>query len=1129
MRNFIRFFIKRPIWGNAFTAIVILFGLFSIFTMKRSFFPELDPNTIVVSIFYPGASPEEMEEGVTIKIEQAVKSFADIDEINSTSTENGASVTIKGYTDADMEQLLSDVENAVNSINSFPQGAEKPIITRIKSGGMGSTVAFVGISAKNKNTSYTDLTNLANEVERGLLNTKAITQIVKTGFPEKEFSVNVKENELLRYGISMTEVSNAISSKNNDITAGLIRGGVQEMSVRSNNRGTSEEAISNIVLRTTQSGEVIRVGDVAEVVLGFSESSQESKFNAKPAVSFRIEKTVEEDLKVISDELKVFQEKFNAENKDFQFNIFFEFNSLLSERIDLLTSNGLQGLVLVLVFLGLFLNLKLSAWVAFGIPFSFLGMFVIGAFFGITINMISLFGMILVVGILVDDGIVIAENIYTHFEMGKSPHRAALDGTMEVLPSVFSSVLTTLVAFSVLFFIEGLEIMREMAFVAIACLSFSLFEVFVILPSHLAHKNNLTKENKKRMNTWQGLALVFVGILVIFLGGELFPEDHITLGLALFPLLVLIAGAGMFFIGFSASPVEEKVRGFADRGIKKFRDLWLTTTVEMLVGRKKFRWYRFSFFFPMLFTGLVFGLFGVGVIGFTFFPNIPPDFFSVEVAYSPGDSKQKTKEFVETAQRILVEENERIIRESGDSLLTYYTSNIGATQNIGQIGNHVASVSVFYKVADKKTPIDTLKNRIIRRLKETNEVKLASEFFVGGFNQFGKDVEIGISSANEKNLILAKTDFRKELEKMNGLFNIKDNMPPGKSEVYIDILPQAEIYGISKSDVLNQIRQGFFGQEAQRLIIGTDEVKIWVRYPLEDRNSFADLEEMKIKNAAGLAIPLKEICTFDFGRAPENLKRRDGERIVKVDAEAIYPDSVAKINDRIQKNVITKLKQIYPDVEFRRLGQFERSQKTGNSMQYVTLLVLVMMFIIISLHFNSLWQAFLIMLVIPAGIAGAFLGHGIVGIPVSMLSMFGIIALLGVLVNDAIVFLDRYNQLLLEGLMPRPAVIEASKSRFRAILLTSLTTVVGLLPIIGETSMQAQFLIPMAVSIAFGVLFGTVFILFFFPSAILMWNDWRRFFRRIWTGERVEQLDVEPAIKLRNHIQELNEHETGHA
>ena len=302
------------------------------------------------------------------------------------------------------------------------------------------------------------------------------------------------------------------------------------------------------------------------------------------------------------------------------------------------------------------------------------------------------------------------------------------------------------------------------------------------------------------------------------------------------------------------------------------------------------------------------------------------------------------------------------------------------------------------------------------------------------------------------------------------------------------------------------------------MIIGTDEIKIWVRYPVEDRNSVHDLQNMKIKSVQGAQIPLKKLCTFSMGRAPESLKRRNGQRIVKVDAETIDPDKVADINKNIFDSIVPKISALYPKVSALKLGQFERSQKTGDSMQYVTMVLVFLMFVILMLHFNSLSQAFLIMLVIPAGIAGSIIGHGLVGIPVSILSVFGMIALIGVLVNDSIVFLDRYNALLLEGNTIRESAIKAAISRFRPILLTSITTVVGLLPIISETSMQAQFLIPMATSIAFGVLFGTIFILFFYPSAILFWNSSRRFRKRIFTGRKHSELEVEPVFKLKKYI-----------
>lgn len=1113
MKKVIQFFINRPVWGNAAIALVLMFGLFSIFTMKRSFFPELDPNTIIATVFYPGASPIEMEDGVTIKIEQAIKGLDGIEEINSTSQENFSQISIKAYTDTDMDDLLSDVENSINSINSFPNGAEKPVINRIKSGGMGSVVAFIGVSSKKELENTSQLTDLASQVERDLLNTKTITQIIKNGFPEKEISINVRENDLLRYNISIQEIAAAVGSTNIDITAGIIRGGLEEMNIRSNNRTTSVKELGEIIVRSTKNGETITLNDVADVVLGYSEGSQKAEYNGKPAVSFQIEKTVDQDITKITKALYEYKEKFDKQNPDFQFNIFYEFNSMLNERIDLLSRNGMMGLILVLLFLGLFLNLKLSAWVAFGIPFSFLGMFIFGMFYGISINMISLFGMILVVGILVDDGIVIAENIYTHFERGKPAHKAALDGTMEVIGSVFSSVITTIVAFSILLFVEGLEMMREMAFVVISCLAFSLFEAFIILPAHLGHKRILSENKTSEFSLAKGSVYLIIGLIIIFVGTRLIPEEA-SIGLILFPFTLIIFGAVFFFAGFSKSPMEQKVRSAADRGIKYVRDNWFNKAVELIVGTSK-KWYRLGFVFPMVFTFTTFALLGSGVISFTFFPDIQPDFFTVEAAYRPGDNKVKAEQFVKKATTILFEENDRIIQETGDTMLTYFSSTIGFTQSLGQVGDHTGMLSVFFNGEDSEYPVDTLMNRIIKRINSIPEGQLAQDLYVGGFNRFGKEIELGLTSQNDASLLGAKELFKEELNKMEGVINVKDNLPPGKNEIDLDLLPEADIYGLSKSDVLTQIRQGFFGQEAQRVIIGTDEVKIWVRYPIEDRNSLSDLKNMKIKTPNGLAIPLKEICEFKEGRAPESLKRKDGQRIIKVDAECVDPDQVAEINTVITDSVLPKLVQAYPDLQTKRLGQFERSQKTGNSMKYVGLIGISIMFIILTLHFNSLSQAFLIMLVVPAGIAGAIIGHGLIGIPVSILSVFGMIALIGVLVNDAIVFLDRYNDLLLEGDDIKTAALKAAASRFRPIILTSLTTVAGLLPIISETSMQAQFLIPMAASIAFGVLFGTVFILFFYPAAILFWNGVRRTTSRIKTGKVVtDPKSVEPVMKL---------------
>ena len=582
----------------------------------------------------------------------------------------------------------------------------------------------------------------------------------------------------------------------------------------------------------------------------------------------------------------------------------------------------------------------------------------------------------------------------------------------------------------------------------------------------------------------------------------------------LFPLLLVLVGVLVFLAGYSKSPTERNVRKGADRGIKYVRDILYKSSLELILGTKR-AWYVAGFTFPFVFTILMIVLVNIGVIGFTFFPDIQPDFINIEAAYMPGDNKAKSDAFVAKATDILMEENQRIIEESGDTLVSYFSSNVGLALNLAQVGNHASGLMVFLNGENSKTPVDTLTNRIIRRLEAAPETKLAQETFVGGFSRFGKEIEIGFTSDDEASLSAARDLFKAELSKVEGVINIKDNMPPGKKEVYLKMRPQADMLGISKSDVLNQVRQGFFGQEAQRVIVGTDEVKIWVRYPAEDRNSFSDLENMKIKSPQGVAVALKEICDFELGRAPQALKRQDGQRIVKIDAESRDPDMVAKINSIIDDSILPKVKQIYPNVQSRYFGQVQQSQKTITSMTFVTLIGIAIMFIILTLHFNNLSSAFLIMLVIPAGLAGALLGHGLIGIPISLFSILGMIALIGVLVNDAIVFLDRYNDLIIEGMSIREAVMEAAISRFRPILLTSLTTVAGLLPLIAEKSMQAQFLIPTAASIAFGILFGTIFILMFYPSAILFWNGYRRLKRYLWTGTwPTDPLDVEPAVRL---------------
>ena len=501
MKKLIAYFIKFPIWANALIVITGIVGLLSLFLMPKSFFPEMNPNRVYIAVSYPGASPKEIEEGITTRIEESLNGIQKVKEITSKSSENISNITVTGEEGVDVDEMLQDVKNAVDGITQFPAGAEKPIVYAQTSRGMGGMSNVVGFYSLYGPDNLWELKKMAEKIERDLLASKEISQIEVLGYPPVIIAVDIRENDLLKYGLNFNFISNVIRMSNIDLSGGSVKTNEEEIIIRSMNRSTDPEIVKEIVIFAKPDGDVIKLKDIADVKLDFSEVPMKNYVNGKRGVSFIVKKTVDEDLDKIADKMSSYISKFNKKQEKFKMRSLFQFADLLDQRIDTLSNNLVIGLFLVCLVLGLFLSLRLSLWVAFGIPFSFIGMISFGILYGMTINMISLFGMILVVGILVDDGIVIAENIYAHFERGKSPMRAALDGTSEVMNAVFTSVLTTVFAFSTLLFVGGeMEMMEEMAFSVIACLLFSLIEAFLILPSHLASKKILKPNNSKFRN-----------------------------------------------------------------------------------------------------------------------------------------------------------------------------------------------------------------------------------------------------------------------------------------------------------------------------------------------------------------------------------------------------------------------------------------------------------------------------------------------------------------------------------------------------------------------------------------------------------------------------------------------------
>ncbi len=1060
MRKFIAFFIKYPIWSNAILIVTAMAGLLSLFTMHRSFFPELDPNRIYINVAYPGASPEEIEEGITTRIEEALVGLEGIKETSSTSSENLSKVNIEAFEGTDLNELLQEVKNAIDGINSMPLGAERPIVYSQKTrgmGGMGGTVGFVSLHGPDD---LKQLKTVADKIEQDMLASKKLSQIEVIGYAPQIIAIDVRENDLLRYGISFEQIASIVRSSNLDVSGGSIKSNKEELYIRSMSKSTDPDIIKNYIIRALPDGQLIRLKDVADVNFEFSDIPLKGYVNGERSITFLIKKLGSEDIKSISNYIKQYVSEFNKEENGFEMQTLFMFSDMLDQRIDMLTSNLFLGLILVCIVLGFFLSLRLSLWVAFGIPFSMIGMFALGALYGMTINMISLFGMILVVGILVDDGIVIAENIYSHFERGKSPMRAALDGTMEVLSSVFTSVLTTIVAFGFLLFVGGdMAMMEEMAFSVIGCLIFSLVEAFLILPAHLSHKHTLEASTNKNYKS---------------------------------------------------------IRTKINKGIERLRNGY-----EKLVSRCT-RWYRITVFGPMIFIVIIIGLTISGIIQTAFYPNIPFDNVGIDIAFKPGDREDQTENFLWYLDSIVSDYGIELRETYGDTIITYNSLNLGSTERIGERGSHCGNIRVSVKENDYISTLEisaTLKERIHK-----DSLLRLEKFSIGGDTPFGKDISLSLQSEDGEQLNLATKWLLSNIKAIPDVKDINDNAGLGLREIHLTLKPKAFMLGLNESAILTQIRQGFFGQEIQRVIIGRDEVKLWTRYPLQDRNSIGDLEDLRIKTTNGQEFPLNDLADYEIKRGKVSIRHINGKQEVRVFGSLYNGELSSVINADIKREYLDHIHEYFPKVGYKIKGQAERAADSAGRLMIAFTLGVFLILVILSLNFSSFYQARLIMMVIPVGIVSAILGHGIVGIPFSMFSFWGIIALVGILVNDAVVMLDQYNRNLKKGMNPKDAGIAAGKSRFRPIILTSLTTVAGLFPLIYlETSFQAQFLIPMAISVAYGVLFGTLILLFFFPPLLRYFADIRRARWWFWRGgpSAPSRIEVEPVTKHLKRVAEM--------
>ncbi len=1069
MKRIIEKFVEFPIYANLIIAVFLLAGGICLMNMRKSFFPETESRFIRISVFYPGASPVEMEEGVTSRIEEAIRGLIGIKEITSTSVEDRASVTIETTGEYSVDEVLIEVKNAVDGISSLPTAAERPIVSKQRSR---APALFMSLVPDNENEiGLMALKEYAQRIEEDFYNSGVMSQISLSGYPSPEISVEIREEALLRYQLTFDDIMSAIQQNNQDVSGGQIKSQDEELLIRLRSRSSDPNKIGNIILRGQSDGSYIRIRDVADVKKKFADTSDKSWYNGRTAVSIRVEKLPEEDLDEMTEFAIGYMEEFNSHNYGVTLIMTRAYLEILQSRLRLLTSNGLFGLFLVILSLSLFLSLRLSLWVSFGIPFSFLAMFIVTYFAGITINMYSLFGMILVVGILVDDGIVVAENIFVHFESGKTPMKAAVDGVMEVLPAVVTSVVTTIVAFTPLLFLAGttMEIMLHMAIVVIASLTFSLFESLLVLPAHLANPRALNYKSLIRK----------------------------------------------------------------ERGVKKYIDRffnWLRDDIYVPALGWLIRWRHIVVAIPIALFFITAGLFFGGHIKNTYFPVVDFDNFDINLAYTPGDGERQTVETIRQIEEAVWAVNEDLKKDLNEDadIIERISSNLGSAFNGQESGAHAASIRVYPRNLEG-LPIAgfDIANQVRQKI---GPLPGTQKFTVGGRNRWGAPVSIGIMSKNLHELDEAKNYLMKRLGELPELKDITENIALGKQEVRLTLKPKAYFLGLDEASIARQVRQGFYGGQAQRLQEGRDELRIWVRFPGSGRLNIGQLEKMKIKTASG-EYPLTELAGYTLERGPVAINRFNGSREIRVEAETLDPyASIPEILDRVEAEIMPDLQSLYSGIRYTFQGQQKYSREAlAKILRYFSIAFILIIFIML-IHFKSPQQTLIVLLMIPMAMLGVFWGHGIHNKPISLMSLWGMVALTGVVINDAIVFLSKYNNNLLEGLKVPDAIVNAGKSRLRPIILTTLTTSVGLFPMIAQRSVQAQFLIPMAISLAYGVAIGTVFILIFLPVLIMLFNDANVAFGKLKTGLRPEREEVEVAIKLnrRKLEYEQNGYEKSH-
>ncbi len=1036
----IQYFIKHSVITNWVMIVISIAGIFGLSQLQKRVNPKIEIEKVNIEVPYPGASAVEVEEGIVVKIEESLRGMEGIEKVTSTSADNWGSVTVEITDSYDMNKAIQEIKNAVNSINSYPVGAEKPVVSQQTMWNRGIMFSIYG-----PEDLYT-LKKIVEEFRDDLLRTGKISNVFWWGIPDREFSIEISPDDLLRYKLTINEISQAIRNSNLNLSSGSVLTNQEEILIRTYNKKYEAIDLEEIEVISSIDGRKILLKDVCTIQEQWPENRFYAEYNGRRSVGFNVMYSNSEDVVEIVEIAENLAAEYEQKYAGLvEFKTFIKETDELEERIQLMTQNGFIGLALVLVLLGIFLNTRLSFWVALGIPVSLLGMFFVLWVLGITINEMSLFGVILVIGILVDDGIIIGESIYTQWQKyGKKPFRAAIDGTKEVMKPVGISVITTMVAFTPYFFFYGMlgKHVWQIAAVIIVSLMFSLIEAFIILPAHIAHSKALHQTNLKE---------------------SIFGRMRVNLD------------KGTNFI------------------LERFYKPLLSFSL-------KNRWAVLAGIFAVILT--ISGLFQGSHVRAQFFPDIEPPYARVQVEMAAGTSAEVANEI----RYKLIDKALQFAKEWEDEGKANPIENFTSWMNGGTLNIFI----VLPSSADRDYSIGEFSQALGDYIGTVPEAENVS---VGGWSFGGTPISVRFASTDYSQLMKAKDLLKKELKKIDGVKDIRDDTPLGNNEFIVELKSKGKALGFTLRDLTTQLRQGFYGQEVMRLQKGRDEVKVWVRFTKDERVSISQIENLKMRTPMGEYVPFKEVATFRIERGLRRIRHENGERSLTVRADMDFTkNDQSVVLEELNASVIPDVLAQVDGVKRNYGGQQEAVGKMLNSMVFSMTIALVIMFTILMFLLKSYIQTLMIMSLIPLGVIGAVLGHYIIGIPVSILSFLGLVALAGIIINDSVVLVDKYNNLLKSGINVPEALLEAGMARFRPIVLTTITTAAGLAPIIFLRSEQGQFLVPMAVSVAFGLIFGTILTLLALPSALFAVNDLRVALNKT-KSKRRNRLELEPAYQ----------------